>query len=123
VTTIDPHQPLAAALQAQVAALRERAAARASAGAPAKQASAQQPLSPAMTQRIAAIDGADPQRRRKAVRVVLEAELAREFGPALLNDPTLPQLLDAVQDQMQADAQLAEAVHALGDWLLAQPAA
>jgi hypothetical protein len=76
-----------------------------------------------MAQRIAAIDGAEPQRRRKAVRVLLEAELAREFGTALLNDPTLPQLLDAVQDQMQADAQLAEAVHALGDWLLAQPAA
>jgi hypothetical protein len=122
VTTIDPNQPLAAALQAQVVALRERTAKRASAGAAPRQAAAQQPLSAAMTQRIAAIDGADPQRRRKAVRVLLEAELAREFGPALLNDPTLPQLLDAVQDRMQADAQLAEAVQALGDWLLAQPA-
>ena len=122
MTTINPNQPLAAALQAQVAALRERTAARASAGAPAQPTAAQQPLSPAMTQRIAAIDGADPQRRRKAVLVLLEAQLALEFGTALLNDPTLPQLLDAVQDQMQADAQLAEAVHALGDWLLAQPA-
>lgn len=122
MTTIDPNQPLAAALQAQVAALRERAAARVSAGPPPDQAAAQQPLSAAMMQRIAAIDGADPQRRRKAVRMLLEAELAREFGATLLNDPALPQILDAVQDRMQADAQLADAVHALGDWLLAQSA-
>lgn len=120
MTTIDPNQPIAAALQAQIAALRERTAARAAAGAPPQLPAAQQPLSAAMTQRIAAIDAADPQRRRKAVRVLLEAELAREFGTALLNDPTLPQLLDAVQEQMQADAQLAAAVQALGDWLLAQ---
>jgi hypothetical protein len=55
------------------------------------------------------------------VRVVLEVELARTFGGAVLNDPAFPGMLDAVQEQMQADAQTAAAVHALGELLLAGP--
>lgn len=69
--------------------------------------------------RIRGIDPADPDRRRKAVRIHLESELAREFGQALLNDPGLPQMLDAIEQQMQEDPQVAAAVHALGDLLLA----
>jgi hypothetical protein len=72
----------------------------------------------ALAQRIAAIAQDDPDRRRKAVRIVLEAELAREFGAQLLNDPRFPEMLDAVQRQMQQDAQAARAVHSLGEWLL-----
>ena len=72
-----------------------------------------------MAQRLQAIDRTDPDRRRKAVRVVLEVELARAFGTGLLNDPEFPQMVDAVQDQMQGDSQTAAAVHALGDLLLA----
>jgi hypothetical protein len=72
-----------------------------------------------MARRLEAIPAADPDRRRKAVRVYLECELAREFGAPLLNDPQFPQMLDAVQEQMQQDAQVAAAVHALGDLLLA----
>jgi hypothetical protein len=117
VTTIDPRQSLVAALQSQLAPLRQRARARPSA-APAT-AGAGQAAAASMAQRLEAIPAADPDRRRKAVRVYLESELAREFGAPLLNDPQFPQMLDAIQDQMQQDAQVAAAVHALGDLLLA----
>jgi hypothetical protein len=119
VTTIDPHQRLAAALQQQLRALRERARAQATRSASAAPRVAASRLSPPALQRLARIEAADPDRRRKAVRIYLEGELAREFGDAVLNDPALPQMLDSVQDQMHADAQAADAVHALGELLLA----
>ena len=74
-----------------------------------------------LARRIGAIDPTDPDRRRKAVRLFLEAEFARAFGAGVLNDPAFPQLLDAVQQQMQEDARAAAALHALGDLLLRPP--
>jgi hypothetical protein len=118
VTTIDPRQPLAAALQAQLAAVRERARSPQSGEAKAPAASGKATAS-VLAQRLQAISREDPDRRHKAVRLYLESELSREFGPALLNDPAFPQLLDAVQQQMRADGQTAAAVDALGDLLLA----
>lgn len=121
VTTIDPRMQLAAALQAQLAAVRERA--RAPQRARAAGASAPPGAQAAgMAQRILAIDRGDPDRRRKAVRVYLASELAREFGAGLLNDPSLPQLLDAVQQRMQEDAATAAAVETVGELLLARTA-
>lgn len=123
MTTIDPRTQLAGALQAQLAAVRERAQAgpAAEAKSPAKGAAASsQAAASAMLQRLQAIARDDPERRRKAVRLFLESEFAREFGGELLNDPAFPQMLDAVQEQMQADAQTAAAVDALGDLLLAK---
>lgn len=61
----------------------------------------------------------DPHRRQKAVRVFLQAELVREFGDTLLNDPQFGAMLDAVQGQMAQDETTAAAVKALGDLLLA----
>lgn len=123
VSTIDPRQPLTAALRTQLADVRERARARArSAAATAKTDAAMPGAAAAMAQRIAAIGRADPDRRRKAVRIFLETELAREFGAGLLNDPVFPEMLDAVQQQMQDDGQAAAAVHALGELLLGGPA-
>jgi hypothetical protein len=120
MTTIDPHQRLAA-LQSQLAALRDRARVRSE---PAAQTGAahQQPVpvaGSAMAQRLQAIADYDPERRQKAVRVYLESELVREFGDGLLNDPVFPRMVEAVQQQMQADAPTAAAVQALGDVLLA----
>jgi len=117
VTTIDPRHSVAGALQARLAAARPRSRAGAAPGAAAP--ATVQATASALAQRIAAIAPGDPDGRRKAVRVVLEIELARAFGSALLNDPGFAQMLDAVQDQMQADAQSATAVHALGGLLLA----
>jgi hypothetical protein len=121
VTTIDPGMQLAAALQAQLAAVRERARVpqRASAAGATAPPGAQ---TAGMAQRISAIDRGDPDRRRKAVRVYLESELAREFGAGLLNDPSLPQLLDAVQHRMQEDATTAAAVETVGELLLTRAA-
>jgi hypothetical protein len=115
VTIIPPDPHFSAALQAQLGALRERARAHArpAAAAPASNTPA------TLLQRISSISSDDPDRRRKAVRVYLEGELSREFGDGLLNDPAFPQMLDAVQQQMQEDAQTAKAVDALGDLLLA----
>lgn len=118
MTTIDPGTQLAGALQAQLAAVRERARSTQARGT-AGSAEAGKAASAAMAQRLQAIAREDPDRRRKAVRLYLESELAREFGQDLLNDPLFPQLLDAVQDQMQADAPTAAAADALGDLLLA----
>lgn len=115
MTTIDPRQQLAAALQAQVAQVRrQKAVDRADpARAPAR------PDALALAQLVRAIDVNDPQRRQKAVRVFLESAFAREFGGDLLNDPAFPGMVDAVQAQMAGDAQTAAAVNALGDLLLA----
>jgi hypothetical protein len=119
MTPIAPGQRLAAALRPQVGGVRQGAARQAGAS-PAAQASRRsaRSVSAGMAQRIAAIAPDDPDRPRKAVRIYLEAELAREFGPGLLNDPEFPTLLDAVQQRMQEDAQTAGAVDALGRLLL-----
>ena len=88
MTPIAPGAQLAQALRTQLAQLRERAPARAAQGG-RTEAGGRRPrtVSATMAQRIAAIAPDAPGRPRKAVRIYLEAELAREFGPALLNDP------------------------------------
>lgn len=111
MTTIDPHRRLAAALQANL--LRQRGPLQGAAAGAAQKAAAD-----LMAQRLRAIDPADPQRRRKAVRVYLESELAREFGQGLLNDPAFAQMVDAVQSQMQDDPDTATAMEKVADLLL-----
>lgn len=118
MTTIDPNQRIAAALRQQMTALRQRSGTTNAPGAHADAASART-ASEVMAQRMRAIAPSDPDRRRKAVRVLLESEIAREFGAGLLNDPAFPQMLDAVQEQMQDDTETAAAVLKLGDLLLA----
>lgn len=115
VTIIDPGS-LATALQAQLAraGTRARVPQRGNAAASGESARART----GVAQRVGTLGRDDPDRRRKAVRIYLESELAREFGAGLLNDPSLPQLLDAVQLRMQEDAETAAAVEALGDLLL-----
>ena len=119
MTTIDPRQALTSLLRSEVTGMRQRTAAR-TAG-PAASRGAERTPSDALVRRVQAIPPDAPQRQRRAVRVFLEAELVREFGPALRNDPLFPQMLDAVQEQMQHDARVEAAVQALGDWLLSHP--
>jgi hypothetical protein len=120
VTTIDPRSRLTTAMQPQLAALRDGVRIRrgvSTTGAPPRADSIGCGRS-AFAERIRAISAQDPDRPQKAVRVYLEGELVREFGDALLNDAAFPRMLDAVQQQMQADAPSAAAVHALGGFLL-----
>jgi hypothetical protein len=117
---IDASQQLAAAVQAQLTAARQRGTPRQQAG-PRTEGTRRGPyaVSAAMTQRIQAIAEDDPDRPRKAVRIYLESEFAREFGASLLNDPEFAEMLDAVQQRLEDDAQTAGAVQALGRLLLA----
>lgn len=118
MTSIDPRHAIHAALREQLAALRERDRT----GAPAGTASsrvARQPVAGTLAQRIAGISPADPDRRRKAVRLFVESQIAAELGQQLLNDPGFPRMLDAIQARMQADAEVAAAVESLGEWLVA----
>jgi hypothetical protein len=119
VTAIHPSHQILGLLRARIGAPRPgRRSDASSASVPQAHATAEAAAT-RMAQRIAAINDGDPDRRRKAVRVYLESELAGEFGAGFLTDPAFPHMLDAIQDQMAADAQMAQAVHALGDLLLA----
>lgn len=119
MTTIDPSSQLALALKSQVAAMKERGRAQGSTAARQAGSTPHDSVSGTLAQRMQAIAPDDPQRRQKAVRLFLQAELVREFGDALLNDPQFGTMLDAVQEQMAQDEKTAAAVSALGDWLLA----
>jgi hypothetical protein len=116
VTTIDP-RPSVPALPVRLASLRQELARTRRAASNADASHADAPAA-VLAQRIAAIAHDDPERRRKAVRILLEAELAREFGASLLGDPRCTDMLDTVQHQMQQDPDSAHAVNSLGDWLL-----
>ena len=118
MTTIDPRQALLAAMQQQAARLRERSALPRAASTTAAQATTS-----ALAQRLQAIAPQDPQRQRKAARIYLESELAREFGADLVTDPAFTQMVDAVHDQMRQDSEVAAALDAAGELLLANPPA
>jgi hypothetical protein len=117
MTTIDPRHAITAALREQLAALRKRSRPGAL-PAPATARSERQPVAGTLAQRIAALAPTDPDRHRKAVRLFVESEIAAELGEELRNDPGFPRMLDAIQGQMQADAQTAAAVESLGQWLV-----
>ncbi|MEJ5992741.1 hypothetical protein WG902_22315 [Ramlibacter sp. PS3R-8] len=118
MTTIDPSSQVALALKSRIAALKERGRAKDSSPQQASPAH-QGAITGTLTQRMQAIAPDDPHRRQKAVRLFLQAELVREFGDGLLNDPQFGTMLDAVQEQMAQDKTAAAAVSALGDLLLA----
>lgn len=113
MTTIDPHRRLAAALQ-KASPLRERGRSKTETSTAAHRAAVD-----LMAHRLRSLDPADPQRRHKAIRIYLESELTREFGQGLLNDPSFAQMVDAVQSQMQEDAETAIAMEKVADLLLA----
>ena len=129
MTQIDASASLAAAIRRQVSSLarpvqtagvasqRGRAAARRPSDAQASGAPAD--LAALVARRVRAIDPDDPGRRRQAFRVFLESVLLAEFGEAqLINDPGFYRLVDDVQLQMEADADLAVAIDHAAVWLL-----
>ena len=116
MTSIDPGHQLDALLREQLARMRERGRTAKSGDASARSQDARG--TQLLAARIAALDPADPDRKRKAVRLFLEAELAREFGPAILNDPAFSGMLETIHGQMRADTQVGQAMESLGDWLV-----
>lgn len=118
MTTIDSSQRLAAAVHSEVQAFRARRS-PSSAPAPASsQAAAHSGVRALVAQRVHALDASDPRRKHKAVRIFLESVLLYELGAQLVQDPSFGDMVDAVQAQMQGDAQLAAAVDQLGAFLL-----
>ncbi len=77
-----------------------RDAARAAGQAPAD-------IGTVVARRVRALDPADPDRPRRAMRIFLESVLLAEFGPRLVNDAAFHRLVDDVQQQMAGDPALA----------------
>ena len=74
---------------------------------PAGQPGAAADLGTVVARRVRALDPADPDRPRKAVRIFLESVLLAQFGERLVNDAGFHQLVDDVQRQMAGDSALA----------------
>lgn len=116
MTTIDASQRLAIMLRREVSAFRHTAPSAATGrGKP----SAAADVATVVARRIHALDRDDPERAGKAVRIFLETVFLQELGPQLVHDPAFGRMVDAVQAQMQADADLAGALAAVGKVLLA----
>lgn len=75
-------------------------------------------LAGVIRQRVASIASTDPDRRRKAFRVFLEAVLLEEFGVHLLNDAGFHQLVDTVTNQMETNDDLTPLINEATDVLL-----
>lgn len=71
---------------------------------------------------ISALDRDDPQARRQAFRLFLQAVLRRELGAGVADDPAFPVLVQRVQDTMEADAELQAAIEQAGELLLRKSA-
>lgn len=71
-----------------------------------------------IVQRVAGIPVEDPQRRRKAFRVFLESVLLDELGDGLIADPRFFRMVEDIQNQMQADQELAPVIEQAIDLLL-----
>lgn len=119
MSSISKTERLLQSIRTQARTLDRRSAAP---GRPAGEASAQarrQQVAQHVLQRVREIGADDPQRRRRAMRVFLEGNLAALFGVEALADPQMQRMLDEVQQTMQADAQLAAAAERAADRLLA----
>lgn len=53
--------------------------------------------------RVSHLEGNESQRRRQVFRIFLELVLVSRFGPALASDPGFANVLDQVQQAMEAD--------------------
>jgi hypothetical protein len=74
-------------------------------------------------QRVAQIHPGDPERRRRALRIVIEASLLKEFGERLGSDPAFHAIVDEVTRTVDADPALADTISLALQGLLSPPAA
>lgn len=134
MTTIDSAGSLAALIRRQVASLSRTSGSSGATQARAREelagggeagAGAELPgdIASLVARRVQSIDPDDPNRHRKAFHVFLESVLLAEFGDNLINDAGFHQLVEDVHSQMEADADLASAIHAATTRMLAPVAA
>jgi hypothetical protein len=83
----------------------------------------QQRMADLISQRVKSLDPDDPKRGRKAFRIFLESVLLTEFGDTLINDPGFYQMVDDVQNAMEQDPKIADAIGKAVAGLLNSPAA
>ena len=76
-----------------------------------------------IARRVGAVAMDDPHRDQKVFRAFLEATLLAELGEHLISDPRFKDMVDAVQDQMEADPQISAAVDQAVRVLLSPPPA
>ena len=119
VTTIDASQRLAHLLRAQVAAFRTAPRSQASAAGVAHAQGRVSDLASSVAARIQALAKDDPDRKRKALRIYLESLLMQHLGTDLLRDASFVAMVDAVQQQMEQDGEIAAAADRLAGILLA----
>jgi hypothetical protein len=119
MTRIDSGAALTTWLQSEVVSLHARA--RPVAPPPTRQVA--RDVATAALQRIRSIPRDDPDRPRKALRVYLETTLLQAFGPQLALDAGFARLLDAVQERMAADPQIAAVADRAAALLCEQAAA
>ena len=129
----DQHMAAISNVQRIVASIRAEMAQRVAVGDPAAvptpaKRGARAKAAPAATsgglisQRVKALDPADPQRGRKAFRIFLESVLLNELGEELINDSAFYQMVDQVQQTMEQDQQIAAAIEKAVASLLDQQA-
>src|SRR3569832_775692 len=112
MATIDPASKLASLIRSQVGAMRTRAG---SLLPSPPRGSTKQPdargvsdVASLVAHRVKGIDPSDPDRRRKAFRIFLEAVLISELGNNVASDPEFVVMADAVQARMEADPDAAQ---------------
>lgn len=124
MSPIDPTNPLLARLRAHAAAWRRAVPSAAEGRAPAAGRAPRATPAPAegwlavVAQSVLAIRRSDPDRRRKAFRIYLQALLARECGVHRVEAAGFQDLVDRVLEAMVSDPRLSGAVNAAGDVLL-----
>lgn len=127
----DEHMAAISNVQQIVASIRAEMAQRVTPGEQAvqqKRRARPKPASPAqsrslISQRVQALDPADPQRGRKAFRIFLESVLLNELGEELINDNAFYQMVDHVHQTMEQDPKIAAAIDKAVASLLALPPA
>jgi len=123
MTTIDPSSRLLAQIRAQALDWKQRLGERREAAPreePAKSVAAEgaQDWMAQVARAVVAIEPDDPNRRRRAFRIYLQAVLARECGIRQVDDAGFQGLIDRVQETMEADPRLRSAIETAGDMLL-----
>jgi hypothetical protein len=123
MSTIDPSTRLLAQIHALALDARQRLGARPDSRVRGDRPPASAPADPRdwlaqVARAVVAIEPNDPDRRRKAFRVYLQAILARECGVRQTDDQGFQALVDRVQQSMEADPRLRKAIDTAGDLLL-----
>jgi hypothetical protein len=123
MSTIDPSTRILAQIRALALEWRQRAGDAAGSRVlddhqPMSAADRPQDWMAQVARAVVAIEPNDPDRRRKAFRIYLQAVLVRECGIRRADDPGFQDLVDRVQQAMEADPRLRSSIETAGNMLL-----